>query len=227
MRILIAEDEKDLAEALSVFFERNHFTVDTVYNGADAYDYAASGNYDAVILDVMMPKINGIQVLQKIRKSGLSVPVMMLTAKAEKNDRILGFDSGADDYLPKPFETDELLARVRAMLRRRDSSYQPPLLTFADLTLDSQSGELICRNKRLKLMGKEFQIMELFMRDPKVIFSSERIMERVWGWDCNAEIHVVWVNISNIRKKLTSLNSRTAIRVSRGLGYSLEDTDGS
>lgn len=225
MRILIAEDEKDLAEALTVFLERSQFVVDTVHDGVSACDYAMSGNYDAIILDIMMPNMDGIQVLQKLRQAGVFVPVMMLTAKAEREDRILGFDSGADDYLPKPFDPDELISRLRAMLRRRDSGYQPQMLSFADLTLDGGSGELICGEKRVKLSGKEFQITELFFRDPKTIFSSERIMERIWGWDSDAEINVVWVNISNLRKKLKLLGSQTSIRVSRGLGYSLEAAD--
>lgn len=227
MRILIAEDERDLAEVLTVFLERNQLIVDTVYNGADAYDYALAGNYDAVILDVMMPKMDGIQVLKKIREAGLSVPVMMLTAKAEKDDRILGFDSGADDYLPKPFEPDELISRLRAILRRRDGGYQPQVISFADLTLDGGTGEVVCGEKRIRLSGKELQIMELFMQNPKMIFPSDRIMERIWGWDSDAEINVVWVNISNIRKKLISLGSHAVIRVTRGLGYSLEAADGS
>lgn len=223
MRILIAEDELDLAEALTAFFEKNQFNVDTVHDGAAACDYAAVGGYDAIILDVMMPKMDGIQVLRKLRQDGVSVPIMMLTAKAEKDDRVLGFDAGADDYLPKPFAPDELLSRVRAMLRRSGQDYKPPVLSFGDLSLDSSGGELCCGQNRAKLSSKEFQVMELFMRDPRTIFSTERIMERVWGWDSDAEINVVWVNISNLRKKIKAIGSRVAIRVSRGLGYGLED----
>lgn len=225
MRILIAEDELDLAEALTAFFEKNQFNVDTVHDGAAACDYAFAGGYDAIILDVMMPKMDGIQALKRLRQNGISAPVMMLTAKAEKDDRILGFDTGADDYLPKPFAPDELLSRVRAMLRRSSSDYKPPVLSFGDLTLDSSTGELCCGQRHTKLSGKEFQVMELFMRDPRTIFSADRIMERVWGWDSEAEINVVWVNISNLRKKIKAIGSRVVIRVSRGLGYSLEDSN--
>ena len=221
MRLLIAEDEQDLAEALCAFFEKNQFTVDTVYNGQDAYDYAATGDYDAVILDVMMPKRNGIEVLRQLRADGVQTPIMMLTAKGEKDDRITGFDAGADDYLPKPFAPDELLARVRAMLRRYDS-YKPTILCYEDLSLDAASGMLSCKGQEVRLSGREFQVMELFMRAPRVVFSAEKIMERVWGWDGDAEINVVWVHISNLRKKLKNIDSAVSIYANRGLGYVLE-----
>ena len=221
MRILIAEDESDLAEALSVFFEKNQFSVDTVGDGFSAYEYGSAGNYDAIILDVMMPKMNGIDVLKKLREEGVRTPVMMLTAKGQKDDRITGFNAGADDYLPKPFEPDELICRVRAMLRRGDE-YKPTLLSFGDLTLDPGSGIMSCAGKSVKLSGKEFQVMELLMRNPKIVFSAERIMERVWGWDSDAEINVVWVHISNLRKKLFSIGSKVSIKSSRGLGYLLD-----
>lgn len=221
MRLLIAEDEKDLAEALEVFFEKNQFTVDTVFNGQDAYDYAATGDYDAIILDVMMPKRNGIEVLRQLRAEGLKTPIMMLTAKGEKDDRITGFDAGADDYLPKPFAPDELLVRVRAMMRRFDS-YKPSILVYEDISLDCNSGVLCCGKDEARLSGREFQVMELFMRAPRVVFSAEKIMERVWGWDSDAEINVVWVHISNLRKKLKSIGSAASIYANRGLGYTLE-----
>ena len=226
MRLLLAEDELDLAEALTAFFEKNQLMVDTVYDGAAAYDYASLGNYDAIILDVMMPKLSGMQVLRKLRQDGVSTPIMMLTAKAEKDDRVAGFDAGADDYLPKPFAPDELLSRVRAMLRR-GGEYRSPVLSFGGLSLDSSTGELCCGEQRAKLSGREFQIMELFMRTPRVVLSAERIMERVWGWDSEAEINVVWVHISNLRKKIKALGSRVSIRANRGLGYSLEERDDS
>ena len=197
MRLLIAEDEVDLAEALTVFYEKNHFSVDAVHTGFDAYEYASTGAYDAVILDVMMPKMDGIQVLEKLRQEGVKTPIMMLTAKGQKSDRITGFNAGADDYLPKPFDPDELLSRVRAILRGSES---------------------------IRLSGREFQIMELFMRSPRQVFSAERIMERVWGWDNEAEINVVWVNISNLRKKLKSIGSHVTLQANRGLGYVLEES---
>lgn len=222
MRLLIAEDEMDLAEALTAFFEKNHFSVDAVHNGADAYEYAVSGGYDAVILDVMMPKMNGIQVLERLRAEGVKTPIMMLTAKGQKNDRITGFNAGADDYLPKPFDPDELLSRVRAILRRSEA-YQPTVLTYGDVTLDPTTGLLSCGGQSLRLGGRELQVMELLIRSPRQVFSAERIMERVWGWDNEAEINVVWVNISNLRKKLQAIGSRVTLRANRGLGYVLEE----
>ncbi len=222
MRLLIAEDELDLAEVLTVFFEKNHFATDTVHNGFDAYEYGITGNYDAIILDVMMPKMNGIEVLQKLRAEHCETPIMMLTAKGETDDRIIGFNAGADDYLPKPFAPDELISRVRAMLRRSEA-YRPTLLSFSDLSLDPDTGLLTCGKESLRLSGKEFQIMELFMRNPNQVFSAERIMIKVWGWDNDAEINVVWVNISNLRKKLKSIGSRATLMANRGLGYLLED----
>ncbi len=222
MRLLIAEDELDLAEALTVFFEKNHFSVDAVHNGFDAYEYVSSGGYDGVILDVMMPKMNGIQVLERLRAEGCKTPIMMLTAKGQKDDRITGFNAGADDYLPKPFDPDELLSRVRAMLRRSEA-YQPSVLSYGDVALDPSTGLLSCGGQSLRLSGREFQVMELFLRNPRQVFSAERIMERVWGWDNEAEINVVWVNISNLRKKLKAIGSRLSLRANRGLGYALED----
>lgn len=225
MRLLIAEDELDLAEALTVFFEKNKFCVDAVNDGFAAYEYASSGEYDAIILDVMMPKMNGIEVLQKLRAGGIKTPVMMLTAKSQKDDRITGFNAGADDYLPKPFEPDELICRVRAMLRR-GAEYTPSVLVFSDISLNCDTGMLECSSGRsVRLSGREFQVMELFMRSPKVVFSAERIMERIWGWNNDAEINVVWVHISNLRKKLKSVGSCVSIRANRGLGYALEAAD--
>ena len=224
MRLLIAEDELDLAEALTVFFQKNHFSVDAVNDGADAYEYASSGEYDAIILDVMMPKMNGIDVLRRLRAEGIKTPVMMLTAKGMKDDRITGFNAGADDYLPKPFEPDELICRVRAMLRRSDN-YRPSALEFGDVTLDPSTGLLACSDRSVRLSGREYQVMELFMRSPNVVFSADKIMERVWGWDSDAEINVIWVHISNLRKKLRSIGSKITVRAVRGLGYALEESD--
>ena len=222
MKLLIAEDEQDLAEALTAFFEKNQFTVDAVPDGQEAYTYASSGGYDAVILDVMMPKLNGVEVLRRLRAEGFSAPVMMLTAKAEKDDRVEGFDAGADDYLPKPFAPDELLSRVRALLRRA-GAYTPTVLRFGGLTLDCSAGLLSCGTESVRLSGREFQVMELLMRSPRQLFSADKIMERVWGWDSNAEISVVWVHISNLRKKMKAIGSSASVRAVRGMGYLLED----
>ena len=221
MRLLIAEDELDLAEALTVFFEKNQFAVDAVNDGRSAYEYASSGEYDAIILDVMMPEMNGVEVLQKLRQEGIKTPVMMLTAKAQKEDRINGFNSGADDYLPKPFEPDELICRVRAMLRR-GNEYKPTVLSFGDVTLNSDTGMLESGGNTVRLSGREFQVMEMFMRSPEIVFSAERIMEKVWGWNSDAEINVVWVHISNLRKKLKSIGAGVSIYANRGLGYMLQ-----
>lgn len=222
MKLLIAEDEQDLAEALTAFFEKNQFTVDAVPDGQEAYTYASSGGYDAVILDVMMPKLNGVEVLRRLRAEGFSAPVMMLTAKAEKDDRVEGFDAGADDYLPKPFAPDELLSRVRALLRRV-GAYTPTVLRFGGLTLDCSAGLLSCGTESVRLSGREFQVMELLMRSPRQLFSADKIMERVWGWDSDAEISVVWVHISNLRKKMKAIGSSASVRAVRGMGYLLED----
>ncbi len=220
MRLLIAEEETDLAEALTVFFEKNQFSVDAVKDGRSAYEYASSGEYDALILDIMMPKMDGIEVLRRLRADGIKTPVMMLTAKGQKDDRITGFNAGADDYLPKPFEPDELICRVRAMLRRSED-YTPTVLSFGDVTLDPGTGNLACGENSVRLSGREFQLMELFMRQPKIVFSADRIMEKIWGWDSEAEINVVWVHISNLRKKLKSIGSGVTVIASRGMGYSL------
>lgn len=223
MRLLLAEDDLDLAEALTAFLERNQYTVDAVHNGGDAYDYAMTGNYDGLILDIMMPVMDGLQVLAKLRNENCHVPIMLLTAKGEKNDRIIGFDTGADDYLPKPFEPDELLARLRAMLRR-GGDFKPTILRFGDLSLDCTGGTVRCGGYTERLSGKEFQVLELFMRSPNAMLSADRIMERVWGWDSESEINVVWVHISNLRKKLKAIGSAVSIRACRGLGYILEET---
>lgn len=221
MRLLIAEDEADLAEALGAFFEKNHFSVDLVHDGRAACDYAEAGAYDAMVLDVMMPYMDGFAVLRTLRERGDKTPILMLTARGETRDRVTGLDLGADDYLPKPFDPDELLARVRALLRRSDT-YRPSVLSFGDLSLDPATGELSCGTKRVRLSGREFQLMELFLRSPGMLFSAERLMEKIWGWDSEAEVSVVWVNISNLRKKLKAIGSTVQISASRGLGYLLE-----
>ena len=221
MKLLFAEDDRDLSAALKTLLERSGYMVDAVYNGEDAVDYAAAENYDGIIMDWMMPVMDGIRALQKIREAGISTPCMLLTARDAVEDRVTGLDAGADDYLPKPFDAGELMARVRAMLRRRES-YVPDILRWEDLSLDKGSCELACRGKSVRLTGKLYQLMELFMENPRLLFSVQQLMDKVWGWDAEAEINVVWVNISQLRKKLAELGTCAEIRVHRGTGYSLE-----
>lgn len=221
MRLLVAEDEQRLAGALKVILERNHYSVDTVYNGDDAVDYALSGVYDCILLDVMMPGKDGFSVVRKIRTEGLTVPVLFLTAKGELEERVEGLDAGGDDYLTKPFESEELLARIRALLRR-SGFYQPERLTVGNLNLDCTSCELFTGSRCIRLNRKEFQLMECFMRSPGRIYSSEQLMERVWGWESGTELHVVWTNISGLRRKISELGAQVCIQSVRGIGYCLE-----
>ena len=221
MRLLFAEDDRDLSAAVKTLLERSGYVVDAVYDGAEAVDYTAAENYDGIIMDWMMPEMDGVEALRKIRASGSTIPCMLLTARDAVEDRVTGLDVGADDYLPKPFNGGELLARVRAMLRRRES-YVPDTLRFEDLTLDKGNCELACGGSSVRLTGKSYQLMELFMENPRLLFSVQQLMDKVWGWDSEAEINVVWVNISQLRKKLADLGSCTEIRVHRGTGYSLE-----
>ena len=223
MRILLAEDEKPLARALSKLLEKNNYSVDAVHDGEDALAYLEGGNYDLAILDIMMPKKDGISVLKELRAHGDPIPVIMLTARSQTDDKVLGLDSGANDYLTKPFETAELLARIRAATRTAVS--QDSRITAGNLTLDRTTFELSSPDGAIRLANKEYQIMELFMANPHQLFSAERLMERIWGFDSDSEINVVWVYISNLRKKLASLNANVAIRVSRNAGYSLEDVN--
>lgn len=223
MRILLAEDEKALSKALVKIFDKNNYSVDAVFNGEDALDYIKSGDYDAAVLDIMMPKMDGITVLKKARASGSQLPILMLTAKSEIEDRVLGLDSGANDYLPKPFDTRELLARIRCITRGKDET--DTRLRMGNITLDRATFELSSPADHIRLANKEYQMMEMFLLNPHQIFSSERLMEKIWGYDSEAEINVVWVNISSLRKKLTALGADIQIRVSRGAGYSLEETN--
>lgn len=226
MRLLLAEDEKELSNALTAILKHNNYSIDAVYDGAEAMDYAAAGEYDGIILDIMMPKKNGLEVLQELRSQGNQTPVLMLTAKGEIEDRIAGLDLGADDYLPKPFAMGELLARIRSVTRRK-TAHSSNLLTFGRLQLDRGSFELSvpCREKTFRLGNKEYQMMEMLMSHPNQLISTEQFMERIWGYDAEAEINVVWVYISNLRKKLSALESGVVIRASRGAGYTLEEAD--
>lgn len=222
MRLLLAEDEKELSNALVAILKHNHYSVDAVYNGIDALDYGRTENYDGVILDIMMPGMDGIAVLQKLREQGITTPVLLLTAKSEVEDRILGLDAGADDYLPKPFAMGELLARLRAMTRRK-LDFAPNRLVFGGIRLDRANFELSSDHASFRLGNKEFQILEMLMSNPNRLISTEQFLERIWGYDAEAEINVVWVYISYLRKKLAALDAGVEIRATRGLGYTLEE----
>ncbi len=223
MRLLIAEDERELANALAAILRHSHYSVDAVYDGEDALDYALTQNYDGLILDIMMPKRDGLSVLAELRRQGVDTPVLLLTAKSEIDDRIAGLDTGADDYLTKPFAMGELLARIRAMTRRK-AAFTPDVLSFGNIRLDRQSFALSGDTASFRLSNKEYQMMEMLMRSPGRVISTEQFMERVWGYDSDAEVNVVWVYISYLRKKLAALNASVAIKATRGLGYSLEET---
>ena len=221
MRLLLAEDEKSLARAVSALLEKNNFSVDVVYDGADALDWLRAGNYDGAVLDIMMPKMDGITVLKTIRAEGNMLPVLLLTAKSEIDDKVEGLDSGANDYLTKPFAAKELLARIRAMTRT--ATAQPSsTLQFGNLTLDRATFELKSPSGSFRLANKEFQMLETLMANPKTLVSTERFMEKIWGYDAEAEINVVWVYISYLRKKLAALNANVQIKATRNAGYSLE-----
>lgn len=221
MKLLFAEDDRDLSAAVKTLLERSGFLVDAVHDGAEAVNYALAENYDGIILDWMMPEKDGIEALREMRQKGIRTPCILLTARDAVEDRVTGLDAGADDYLPKPFNGRELLARIRAMLRRRDT-YVPDVISWEDLHLDKSSCELRCGDQSIKLTGKMYQMMELFMENPKHLFSAQQLMDKIWGWDSDAEINVVWVNISQLRKKLSELGSETEIKVYRGTGYALE-----
>lgn len=221
MRLLIAEDDRDIVKALRALFEHNSYSVDTVYNGNDGYDYAVEGNYDGIILDVMMPGMDGLEVLRALRSAGVKTPVLLLTARGELEDRVNGLDAGADDYLPKPFAASELLARVRAMLRRREN-YQDELLEFQGLCLNLSTFELGFQGTSLRLVSRELQMLRLLMQSPGSVVSTEQFMERIWGWDSDVEVSIVWVYISNLRKKIDRLGAPVNIRALRGVGYCLE-----
>jgi len=221
MRILLAEDEKMLSKALIKIFEKNNYSADAVYNGQDAISYLDAGNYDVVILDVMMPVMDGITALKKIRAAGNNIPVLILTAKAEIDDKVIGLDSGANYYLTKPFDTKELLASIRAITRAQTEV--DTKLRFGNITLDRSTFELSSDDGVIKLANKEYQMMEMLMANPHQIINAERFMEKIWGFDNDSEINVVWVYISYLRKKLTSINANISIKSSRNAGYSLEE----
>lgn len=223
MRLLLAEDEQALSKALTTILQRNNYSVDVAYDGQEALEYLEADNYDGIILDIMMPKIDGITVLKEIRKKGILIPVLLLTAKSEVDDKVLGLDAGANDYLTKPFNSRELLARIRAMTRTQ-TVQATSKLQIGNVTLDRATYELSTPTGSYRLTNKEFQMMEMLMMNPKNLISSERFMEKIWGYDSEAEINVVWVYISYLRKKLAALHANIQIKAMRNAGYTLEET---
>ena len=223
MRILLAEDEKSLSRAVCAILKKNNYEVDAVFDGAEALDYLAAGNYDGVILDVMMPGKDGFAVLKELRASGSAVPVLILSARTEVDDKVRGLDLGANDYLAKPFATPELLARIRAMTRS-SSAQTTSTLTFGNITLDQTSFTLSSPTGSYQLANREYQMLEMLMSNPHRLISTEQFMDRIWGLDSDAELSVVWVYISYLRKKLAALGAAVQIKAARGLGYSLEES---
>ncbi|EFM39919.1 response regulator receiver domain protein [[Eubacterium] yurii subsp. margaretiae ATCC 43715] len=221
MRILLVEDERELSNALVAILTRSNYSVDPVYDGEDALYYLETENYDAVILDIMIPKIDGIEVLKTIRKEGNKIPVIMLTAKSEIDDRVVGLDSGADDYLTKPFASKELLARLRALTRRGEQLTEN-IVKVGNISLNRSSFELFSDSGSFRLANKEYQMIEMLMVNQNQLIPTEKFMERIWGYDSEAEINVVWVHISFLRKKLQQLKANIQIKANRNMGYSLE-----
>lgn len=221
MKLLYAEDEPALSEAVVDYLTYHNYIVDAVYNGNDAYDYAISGDYDGIILDIMMPGRDGLDVLSALRKNGCTVPVLLLTAKTQVEDRIRGLDTGADDYLPKPFDMGELMARIRAMLRRREE-FHPDVISFGDLTLRMQSGELCAGEKSISLPKQEYRLMEQLMRNHNIYLSTEDLLVKAWGYNTETDINSVWLYISYLRKRLSAIGSRVEIISKRNIGYKLE-----
>lgn len=221
MRLLIAEDDPKLLKTLLHIFRSNQFVADGVSNGRDALAYALSGEYDGLVLDIMMPGMDGIEVLRQLRNRKITTPALFLTARGEVEHRVEGLDAGADDYLPKPFATAELLARTRAMLRRKDT-FLPDLLTCSDVTLNRSTYQLSFGGEILPLSGKEFQLMEMLMQKPGMVIPTEEFISHIWGWDTDVDTSVVWVHISNLRKRLGALRAPLEVRFVRGAGYVLE-----
>ena len=222
MRILVADDEPEMTMVLEALLRRENYSVDVVHDGQDALDYGLADNYDCLVLDIMMPKKDGIQVLQALRAQNVSTPVLLLTAKSQVEDRIAGLDSGADDYLPKPFHNGEFLARVRA-LTRRGQVFTPRVLAAGNIRLDCSTFELRCGGSAIRLGSKEFQMLELLMRQKGRVVTTEQFMERIWGYDSEVEISVVWAYISYLRRKLEAVGADVRISTRRGFGYLLEE----
>ena len=221
MKLLYAEDEPALSEAVVDYLTYHKYIVDAVYDGAEAYDYAMSGEYDGIILDIMMPKRDGLEVLSALRRNGCRTPVLLLTAKTQVADRIRGLDTGADDYLPKPFDMGELIARIRAMLRRRED-FHPDLIRFGDLTLNMQSGEICVGEMSFQLPKQEYRLMEQLMLNHTMFMSTEDLLVKAWGYNTETDINSVWLYVSYLRKRLSAMNSKVEIVSKRNIGYKLE-----
>ena len=222
MRLLLAEDELALSRAITAILKKNNYEVDAVYDGEAALDWLAANNYDGAILDIMMPKLDGIGVLRRVRAGGNSLPILILTAKSEVDDKVIGLDSGANDYLTKPFAAKELLARIRAMTRAQ-SAQNSSEMRMGNIRLNRATFELSSPTGSFRLANKEFQMMELLLNNPRHLISTEQFMERIWGQDSDAEINVVWVYVSYLRKKLAALGADIQIKATRNAGYSLEE----
>lgn len=224
MKLLLVEDEKELSEALFQILTNNKYSVEAVYDGEDGLDYALTGIYDVIVLDIMLPKLNGLSLLKQLRKSGISTPVIMLTAKSQIEDRVLGLDLGADDYLTKPFATEELLARLRSITRRKGNVVNDNILTYGDISLNLDTYDLDVNNESIRLTLKEFEIIKYFLERPKCVVSKDDLITKLWGFDSEVEYNNIEVYISFIRKKLTYLKSNVSIVTIRGVGYRMEDS---
>ena len=222
MKLLLVEDEKQLSEALQQILIKNKYSVDAVYNGEEGLLYALSGVYDVIILDIMLPKLNGLEILKTIRKKGIATPVILLTAKASIEDKILGLDCGADDYLPKPFSTEELLARLRALTRRNGGFINENILEFSDIKLNLSTYDMEVKDNSITLTQKEFEILRYFMQRPKSVVSKDDLITKIWGYDSDIEYNNIEVYISFLRKKLAYVESNVKITTIRRVGYRLE-----
>lgn len=220
MKVLLIDDEVELTDSLKKVLIKENFSCEAINDSTLSLDYIKNGEYDIVILDVMMPKINGYEVLKEIRRRNIKVPVIFLTAKSDLDDKLVGLDLGADDYLTKPFSSKELVARIKAIVRR-NGNFVTNTLEFHDLKLDLSTYKLSCGKKEVLLINKEFQLMELFMMNPNVCYSTEDLLNKIWGYDSFSDITTVWSFLSSLRKKIATLTNNIKIKSNRGLGYIL------
>lgn len=223
MRLLLVEDERQLAEALTELLIKNKYCIDAVYDGEAGLDYALTGMYDVIVLDIMLPKLNGLELLRQLRAGGISTPTILLTAKGDVKDKVAGLDCGADDYLAKPFAAEELLARIRALSRRKGEMIIDDTLSFADFRLNLSSYELEGKSSSVRLTLKEYEILRHFMYKPNRVVTKDELIEKVWGFDSEADYNNIEVYISFLRKKLAHIGSNAAITTLRSIGYKLEE----